>query len=72
MYFDALDPKDQKEIKTFTVEIVKEFPIVEDPKNLYPKLSRKFLERFSKSELFPEEFTRWEKAKENTNFTTIF
>lgn len=68
MYFDALDPKDQKEIKTFTVEIVKEFPIVEDPKNLYPKLSRKFLERFSKSELFPEEFTRWEKAKEKSQF----
>ena len=60
MYFETLDPKDWKEIMMFTVGIEKEFPAVEDPKNLYPKLSRKFLERFSESELLPGGFVYWE------------
>lgn len=60
MLFEKLDPKDWKEIMMFTVGIEKEFPAVEDPKNLYPKLSRKFLERFSESELLPGGFVYWE------------
>lgn len=68
MLFEKLDPKDWKEILMFTAEMEEKFPVVEDPKNLYPKLSRKFLERFSKSELLPGGFVYWEKIGGKSKF----